>query len=125
MTIGYTMLGTNDPAKARAFYEPLLAQLGLTVNETYSSDTRTFFAPASALPMLVITKPHDGAAATHGNGTMVALMSPTREAVDKVYADAIAKGAKDEGPPGERGPGFYGAYFRDLDGNKLFVFKMG
>jgi len=31
----------------------------------------------------------------------------------------------DEGAPGDRGGGFYGAYFRDLDGNKLVVFKMG
>jgi catechol 2,3-dioxygenase-like lactoylglutathione lyase family enzyme len=35
-------------------------------------------------------------------------------------------GAKDEGAPGARGDGgFYGAYFRDPDGNKICVFKMG
>jgi predicted lactoylglutathione lyase len=43
--------------------------------------------------------------------------------VDAVYKRAIALGAADEGAPGERGPGFYAAYFRDLDGNKLAVFK--
>ncbi|MDZ4320411.1 MAG: VOC family protein, partial [Phenylobacterium sp.] len=34
-------------------------------------------------------------------------------------------GAAEEGAPGIRIPNFYGAYFRDLDGNKLCVFKMG
>ena len=29
------------------------------------------------------------------------------------------------GAPGDRGNGFYGAYFRDPDGNKFCVFKMG
>ena len=125
MTIGYTMLGTNNPGKARAFYEPLLAQLGFKVNAAYSGDSRTFFAPAGGVPMLVVTKPNDGGAATFGNGTMVALVAPSREVVNKVHADALAAGGKDEGAPGDRGNGFYGSYFRDLDGNKLCVFKIG
>ncbi|RZM31344.1 MAG: VOC family protein, partial [Sphingomonas sp.] len=73
-------------------------------------------------------KPYDGAAATAGNGTMVALAADSREQVDQVYAKAIELGGADEGAAGTRGPeemGFYGAYFRDPDGNKLCVFKMG
>jgi predicted lactoylglutathione lyase len=45
--------------------------------------------------------------------------------VDTLYAKAIELGASCEGEPGERIPGFYGAYFRDLDGNKLVFFHMG
>jgi len=78
--------------------------------------------------MLAIGKPYDGQDATVGNGTMVALAADTREQVDQVYAKAIELGGADEGAPGSRGPeqmGFYGAYFRDPDGNKLCVFKMG
>jgi predicted lactoylglutathione lyase len=56
---------------------------------------------------------------------MVALNMETEEAVNKLHAKALALGAKDEGAPGQRGPGFYGAYFRDLDGNKICGFKMG
>ncbi|HXC55917.1 MAG TPA: VOC family protein [Rhizomicrobium sp.] len=123
MTIGYIMLGAGDPAKAKAFYEPLLSQLGFKINPTYSNDTRTWFAPASG-PMLVVGKPHDGAA-SFGNGTMIALLAPSREIVDKVHADALKAGAKDEGAPGLRGDTFYGAYFRDLDGNKIAMFKIG
>ena len=41
------------------------------------------------------------------------------------FSKAIeALGAQDEGAPGARGGKFYGAYFRDLDGNKLAVFCM-
>ena len=78
--------------------------------------------------MLVIGKPYDGAAATAGNGTMVALAADSREQVDQVYAKAIELGGADEGAAGTRGPeemGFYGAYFRDLDGNKLCAFNVG
>lgn len=44
--------------------------------------------------------------------------------VDRLHAVALANGGADEGAPGERFPGFYAAYFRDLDGNKLNAFVM-
>jgi predicted lactoylglutathione lyase len=75
--------------------------------------------------MLAICKPYDGQPATAGNGVMIALAADSRAEVDKTYAAAIAAGGKDEGEPGLRGGEFYGAYFRDLDGNKLCVFKIG
>ena len=55
---------------------------------------------------------------------MVALLAPTRTAVDACYAKALAGGGRDEGPPGLRPqyhPNYYGAYFRDPDGNKICV----
>jgi len=39
--------------------------------------------------------------------------------VEALYKKALSLGATDEGPPGDRGDNYYGAYFRDLDGNKL------
>lgn len=60
-----------------------------------------------------------------GDGTMVALAAPSREMVDEIHALALKTGAADEGAPGVRIPNFYGAYFRDLDGDKLCIFKMG
>jgi predicted lactoylglutathione lyase len=56
---------------------------------------------------------------------MVSLAAPSEELVQKVHAKALASGAADEGAPGLRGETFYGAYFRDLDGNKFCVFKAG
>jgi len=122
--IGYVMLGTNDPAKARAFYEPLLAQIGFHVSKTYTDDRRIWFRGASG-PMLVLTLPYDDKTATNGNGTMVALDAPSPEVIRKVHADALAAGATDEGALRDHGGGFFGAYFRDHDGNKICVFKMG
>ena len=75
--------------------------------------------------MVAICKPHDGKAATSGNGTMVAINAGTEENVKKLYAKALELGGSDEGEPGPRGPGFFGGYFRDLDGNKFVAFKMG
>jgi predicted lactoylglutathione lyase len=89
---------------------------------TFIGWTATPQAPAGAL---CLTKPYDEKPATVGNGVMVALAATSRKQVDEVYAKAIALGATDEGKPGPRGDGFYAAYFRDLDGNKLNAFFMG
>jgi predicted lactoylglutathione lyase len=83
------------------------------------------YGSAGGGAMLAICKPYDGEPATVGNGVMISLASPSRELVDKTHATALANGAADEGAPGLRGETFYGAYFRDLDGNKLCVFKIG
>jgi predicted lactoylglutathione lyase len=56
---------------------------------------------------------------------MVALQAKDPAQVKRIYELAISLGATDEGPPGDRGGGFYAAYFRDLDGNKLNAFCMG
>jgi len=76
-------------------------------------------------PMLSVIKPFDGKNATVGNGVMVALAAKSKAQVDSIYKKAIELGGKDEGPPGNRGEGFYAGYFRDLDGNKLNAFFMG
>jgi catechol 2,3-dioxygenase-like lactoylglutathione lyase family enzyme len=126
--IGYTMLGTNNPAAATAFYTKLLAILGGAPLPAYSSENRTFFSAGAGQPMIAVGKPYDGGTAAAGNGSMIALAAPSRAVVDAMYAAALAAGGTDEGAPGVRGPnpnGFYGAYFRDLDGNKICAFKVG
>ena len=79
-------------------------------------------------PMLCIMKPYDGQPATVGNGVMAGIAADSRDQVDQIHKKAIELGGSDEGPPGlraEGGDGFYAAYFRDLDGNKLDVFSYG
>lgn len=120
--LGYVTIGTNDFARALNFYDRVLAGLGA---KRGMGGERMQGYVGEAGPMIMICKPYDDEAATNGNGTMFALTAPSREVVDRVHADAIAAGAKDEGAAGERMPGFYGAYFRDFDGNKFCVFKMG
>ena len=80
--------------------------------------------PGVPRPLVFISHPYNGERATPGNGQMVALRAPSRDAVDRCYARAIAKGAQSEGKPGLRPhyhANYYGAYFRDPDGNKLCV----
>ena len=121
--IGYTTLGTNDIAKAGSFYDALLAELG--GKRAMEMDGFIAWSSGPASPMVSVIKPHDGKPATVGNGVMVALMASSKEQVDAIHRKALSLGAKDEGAPGPRGAGFYAAYFRDLDGNKLNAFFMG
>lgn len=123
MLVGYTMIGTNDLAKAMFLYAPVMAILGAKKIDAYSSETRTWFGRDGA-GMLAIGAPGDGNAATAGNGTMIALTASDTAMVDAAYAKAIELGATDEGAPGTRGGGLYFAYFRDFDGNKMAVFAM-
>ena len=122
--IGYVVLGTNDLPRAAAFYDALLAEIG--VKRLMALGDRGYaWAADMDKPMLCIMKPFDGGPATVGNGVMAGIVVDSREKVDRVYSKALKLGGKDEGPPGPRavgGDGFYAAYFRDLDGNKLDVF---
>ena len=120
--IGYVSIGTNDAARAGAFYDALLAELG--ASRVMESDAAGFIAWAENRgdPMLMVIKPFDGSPASVGNGVMVALGVDARDQVDAVHAKAMALGAPDEGKPGLRGETFYAAYFRDPDGHKLAVF---
>ncbi len=121
--IGYTTVGTNDLQRAATFYDALFTEL----DAKRAMEMETFIAWATApnTPMFAIIKPFDKNAATVGNGVMIALATTSKEQVDRVYKKALELGAKDEGAPGPRGPGFYAGYFRDLDGNKLNAFFIG
>jgi catechol 2,3-dioxygenase-like lactoylglutathione lyase family enzyme len=121
--IGYVTLGTNDLPRAGAFYDALLADLGAKRLWDYAGGIGWGTSPEQ--PSLALMKPFDGNAATVGNGVMVGLVAKTTAQVDQLYAKAIALGAKDEGPAGPRGKGFYVGYFRDLDGNKLCFYCAG
>lgn len=121
--IGYVTLGTNDIAKTRAFYDPLMALLGAKVVKQFSSETRVWYRKGEAA-LLAIGAPYDGKPATAGNGTMIAIPAEHRQMVHDLHAKAMALGAVNEGDPGLRGAPFFGAYFRDPDGNKICVFTM-
>jgi catechol 2,3-dioxygenase-like lactoylglutathione lyase family enzyme len=123
MLVAYTMIGTNDLAKAMSLYAPVMDILGAKKIAAYSSETRTWFGRDGA-GMLAIGAPGDGKGASSGNGTMVALSATDTAMVHDAHAKALEIGASDEGAAGPRGPGFYGAYFRDFDGNKICIFTL-
>jgi len=119
--IGYITLGTNDIDKAAAFYDALFDVVG----EKRIWDSERFIGwgnPDKPAAMFSVIKPHDGQPATVGNGTMVALRAKNKEQVDALYHKALELGGTDEGAPGFRMEPFYGAYFRDLDGNKIAAY---
>ena len=119
--IGYVTLGTNDLSRATSFYDELFKVIG--AGRLMESDRFVAWGVAQDKPSLGVCKPWDQKPATVGNGVMVALVVDSNAKVDAMYAKALSLGATDEGAPGPRGlPGFYAAYFRDLDGNKLNCF---
>lgn len=121
--IGYVTLGTNDLERGVKFYDAI-AQVLDTPRMMEGEDFvawGTMGGPAG----IGLTKPFNGESATSGNGTMVALQARDTDHVKAIYETALAHGGTDEGAPGLRDGGFYAAYFRDPDGNKLNAFCMG
>ncbi len=116
----YITLGTNDVARARTFYDPVMATLGHV--PAHLDESEVGYAETADGPCRIwINRPYDDKAATVGNGSMPALIAKTRAEVDAFHAAALAHGGTDEGSPGLRpyGPHFYSCYVRDPDGNKL------
>ena len=120
--IGYVTLGMNDREKSAKFYDALCGELG--VARMMENEQFIAWGKAGGGAGVGITKPFDGNAATVGNGVMVALEAKDQAQVQRLYDIALANGGTDEGAPGDRGGGFYAAYFRDTDGNKLNAFVM-
>jgi len=127
--LGYATVGTNDIDRARGFYDALLAEIGARRVMEFPQNGFTMYGTGARTPGLAVTRPYDGQEARPGNGHMAAIVVDARDKVDRLYAKALELGGSDEGPPGLRGPdgdrAFYGAYFRDLDGNKLCAFCIG
>jgi catechol 2,3-dioxygenase-like lactoylglutathione lyase family enzyme len=120
--LGYVTIGVKDMGRAEGFYNALLAEIG--AQQLFGQDRIKFYGTGPENSMLAVCIPYDEEEAQPGNGCMVAIPGGSREGVDKLYAKAMELGATDEGEPGERLPIFYGAYVRDLDGNKLCFFEM-
>jgi catechol 2,3-dioxygenase-like lactoylglutathione lyase family enzyme len=118
-------LGTNDLARAGRFYDTVLPIVGLV--RGFENDREIGYGPKGGPRCFWVLTPYDGRPATWGNGTQVTFRAPDRAAVDAFHTAALAQGGRDEGAPGPRDyrPGYYGAYCRDPDGNKLHVMHDG
>ena len=130
--IGYVTLGSDNMPRARAFYDELLGStIGSKRIMEFGDDMGGFTMWGSGFdkPGLAVTNPYNQQPAVAGNGNMAAIAAGSRANVDKLHAKALELGGTCEGPPGVRGEegpdAFYGAYFRDLDGNKLAAFCIG
>ncbi|RZJ16922.1 MAG: VOC family protein [Brevundimonas sp.] len=119
----YATVGSNRLEKAKAFYDVLLASAGLRPIFEHPSGGRVYGDRRG--PNFGVLGPHNGEAATVGNGSMFAFNFETRKEVTAFHEQALALGAVCDGPPGVRGPGLWFSYFRDLDGNKLCAYCLG
>lgn len=122
----YIMLGTNEPPRAITFYDPLMEMLGYPRGGRNEDIAWWGVFNGNNTTALGIGIPFDKQDAKTGNGVMVALIARSAEHIQQLHTLALNQGGIDEGAPSLRphyGEGFYSAYVRDPDGNKLaFVY---
>lgn len=121
----HVFIGVTDFPRALAFYDAITAALGVERRFYRPEGPRAaWHSGGGERPLLVIGTPFNGQPHTPGNGQMIAFLANRRSLVHLVYETAITNGGTPEGEPGLRPQyhaNFYGAYFRDPDGNKLCV----
>ncbi|MDO9235836.1 MAG: VOC family protein [Aquabacterium sp.] len=121
----HVFVGVSDFDRALTFYRPLMASLG--ISPRFCEPERPWAGWQSSptpRPLFIIAKPFNQQIPTPGNGVMVAFMAKSRNQVRTAHAAALTNGGTCEGKPDlrpEYHPHYYGAYFRDPDGNKLAV----
>ncbi|HEX4880022.1 MAG TPA: VOC family protein [Limnobacter sp.] len=128
----HVTVGTRNLQASACFYDAVLQPMGLIRRQVDTHpggvESVCWVAPNSPLPRFYVYMPFDRQPASAGNGSMVAFRAPTKAAVDFAYHAGLAAGGLDEGKPAERqhyGAGYYGAYLRDPDGNKVHMVYRG
>jgi lactoylglutathione lyase len=121
----HIFIGASDFGRAMAFYTPLMEALGIRPRfHDASTPWAGWQSSPDPRPLFLVGHPFDGQPHAPGNGQMTAFLAADRATVDRAHAVALAHGGRCEGPPGPRPQyhaNYYGAYFRDPDGNKLCV----
>ena len=121
----HIMVGSNDLEKSRTFYDAALAALGHKNVLPAGAPRLVYMGEQGAF---VVSRPRDGALASHANGGTIGFNAETQAQVDAFHMAGLAHGGTDEGAPGIRttsGRPMYGAYLRDPDGNKVCAFTKG
>ncbi|WP_338873327.1 VOC family protein [Myxococcus stipitatus] len=116
--LSHVSIGTNDFARAVAFYDRVMATLG------YGRvlDFPNAVAYGKQFPEFWVQTPLDGSRANVGNGTHFGFIATSKQAVNAFHEAALAAGATNDGAPGPRplyGEPYYGCFVRDLDGHKI------
>ena len=121
----HIFIGVKDFERALSFYKPIMAELGLPLRFVDSSRPWAGWqSTPEPRPLFLIGRPYDRNAHEAGNGQMVAFLAKDRATVAKVFEVAVAAGGPPEGGPGlrpEYHANYFGAYFRDPEGNKICV----
>jgi catechol 2,3-dioxygenase-like lactoylglutathione lyase family enzyme len=115
----HVSVGVRDVARAALFYDRVLGTLGYKrVLEVMPYG----IGYGDAAPALWVQLPHDKNPSSVGNGAHIGLIGRTKAAIEAFHREALAAGGTDDGGPGPRpdyGPHYFGAFVRDLDGNKI------
>ena len=117
---GYVMVGSSNLKESKAFYDAILAVIGIV--SIYEDEVCVGYAHEGNSDVeFYITKPANGEPVTFGNGTQISFLTESTEQVDMFHKTALDLGAKNEGNPGFRpnDSDAYYAYIRDPDGNKI------
>ena len=118
--IDHVSIGVRDLARSRAFYKAVLAVIGFHILE--SREQAIGFG--KKYPEFWINHRPVEAPPSDNTGSHVCLRARKPEDVDAFYAAAVAAGGEDDGPPGLRShriAGYYAAFIRDPDGNRIEV----
>lgn len=117
--IGHLSFGVFDLDRAIRFYDAVLAPVGM-VRVWANANAAGYGPPGGNDKLALMLQPQP--VVPPGPGFHLAFDAPTREAVDRFHAAALAQGGRDAGAPGLRthyGPGYYAAFVIDPDGHKL------
>jgi catechol 2,3-dioxygenase-like lactoylglutathione lyase family enzyme len=123
--IDHISLAVRDLARPRAFYDRLLDVLGHhRVIDRDLPDYAWCGYGGGPEPVFCIGagKPMPALPPVPPDGQHVAFQAEDRAAVDRFHAEALAAGARDNGPPGIRTayhPNYYAAFIIDPDGHHL------
>ena len=117
-------IGTNNLAQAGAFYDRVLGTISM--HRILQNEVEIGYGTDAGAGSFWVLTPFNKKAASNGNGTQLIFQAGDQQQVSAFHQTAIALGGMDEGAPGPRDyrKGYYGAYCRDLDGNKLHVFYL-
>lgn len=116
--IHHVSLGTNDIVRAREFYDPVLAVLGIRLLN--SSENSADYGVGSIA--FSLETPVDGQPASPGNGVHIAFAAGRRAMVELFYRVGLENGGSDAGRPGlrpEYDAHYFAAFVLDPDGNKI------
>ena len=121
----HLMIGTNDLARSKAFYDAVLGTLEVPPGAV--DRHRVFWRTRAGV--FSVSQPIDGQPATVSNGSTLGFACMSTEQVDAWHAAGLAQGGSTcEDPPGARSGAsgnMYLAYLRDPDGHKICaLFRM-
>jgi catechol 2,3-dioxygenase-like lactoylglutathione lyase family enzyme len=120
----HVSIGVADVERAARFYDAALAALGYKRVMEFLPYAVAYGVKS---PQFWVQIPLDRNAASVGNGVHIAFNAGSKNAVHAFHRAALGAGGTDDGPPGHRpdySPEYYGAFVRDLDGNKLEAMLM-